>query len=751
MIFPFVRCTIFLFFPLFLLGQTFKEITLPVSNAQKTFSDPFTGGMKCPQYSETDVNNDGITDIYVFDRVGNIHSVYLGKRKMAGEEKVNYVFSPEYVTHFPPAESWVLLRDYDKDGISDFFAYSDIPGVDGIQVWKGFYNENKMLAFKRINFKAPYNIIFFPLFVGGQSNLYVTRIDIPALDDIDGDGDLDIVTFNINGGFAEFYRNESVEKNFKNDSLLFRLDSQCWGGFYESGSSTRIDFSPAPGICYKITPGELAGNLRHSGSTLLTLDLDGDGDKELFLGDISFPNITLLTNGGNAKTAWMNKQDNYFPMYDFPVDLPSFPASFALDVNQDSLKDLIFAPNAIFNSIDEGAFLYYKNIGTKDKAVFTLVEKNFLTDNTLDIGKGASPTFADINGDGLLDMVVGNYGNFKEPGVYPSGLFYFENNGSYAKPSFILKDSNFLSLNRFNSVSRDFSPVFADMDGDGDEDVLIGDESGQLFYGENMAGKGKPLKIDQFVYPFMDIDVGLYATPFIFDVNTDGLPDLLVGERGGNINYFQNIGSKSRPFFDANADIMPNANRWGGVNTNKPGYLNGSTAPIMFYTSEGLRLLTGSDDKGLLLYEVSEANQKFNLIENGLNSLKNGFQVKPALADLNNDGLYELLVGNARGGLQLYQTSWKKLTTNTKEINNAAEEQIIVYPNPSDDFIHLKYASANSFSKGKISIFDVLGRCLLQWKNYIENSPINISTLPNGFYKIQIEDGLKKYYTPFIR
>jgi hypothetical protein len=151
------------------------------------------------------------------------------------------------------------------------------------------------------------------------------------------------------------------------------------------------------------------------------------------------------------------------------------------------------------------------------------------------------------------------------------------------------------------------------------------------------------------------------------------------------------------------------------------------------------------------LYEVSEANQKFNLIENGLNSLKNGFQVKPALADLNNDGFYELLVGNARGGLQLYQTPWKKLTTNTKEINNAAEKQIIVYPNPSDDFIHLKYASANSFSKGKISIFDVFGRCLLRWEHYIENSPINISTLPNGFYKIQIEDGVKKYYTPFIR
>ena len=76
MVFFFVRFIVFLFLPFFLFGQTFREITLPISNAQKTFDDPFTGGMKCPQFSETDFNNDGITDIYVFDRVGNIHSAY---------------------------------------------------------------------------------------------------------------------------------------------------------------------------------------------------------------------------------------------------------------------------------------------------------------------------------------------------------------------------------------------------------------------------------------------------------------------------------------------------------------------------------------------------------------------------------------------------------------------------------------------------------------------------------------------------
>lgn len=131
--------------------------------------------------------------------------------------------------------------------------------------------------------------------------------------------------------------------------------------------------------------------------------------------------------------------------------------------------------------------------------------------------------------------------------------------------------------------------------------------------------------------------------------------------------------------------------------------------------------------------------------------MKNGFQVKPALADLNNDGFYELLVGNARGGMQLYQTPWQKVTTNTKEIEQLASPKIIVYPNPSDDFIQLKYESAKSFSKVKISVFDVMGRCLMTLENYNESSPINISMLPSGFYNIQWEAGVERYYIPFIR
>ena len=76
-------------------GQTFKEIKIPVSINSKNLLNPFTGGWKCPNFSETDFNKDGITDIYVFDKVGNVHGAYIGIKRSGNSDKVEYIFSPE--------------------------------------------------------------------------------------------------------------------------------------------------------------------------------------------------------------------------------------------------------------------------------------------------------------------------------------------------------------------------------------------------------------------------------------------------------------------------------------------------------------------------------------------------------------------------------------------------------------------------------------------------------------------------------
>ena len=63
------------------------------------------------------------------------------------------------------------------------------------------------------------------------------------------DGDLDILTFNVGGGYLGFYRNLSIERGFGADSLIFELDDDCWGGFFESGVTTALDLSDEPGDC----------------------------------------------------------------------------------------------------------------------------------------------------------------------------------------------------------------------------------------------------------------------------------------------------------------------------------------------------------------------------------------------------------------------------------------------------------------------------------------------------------------------
>jgi hypothetical protein len=333
----------------------------------------------------------------------------------------------------------------------------------------------------------------------------------------------------------------------------------------------------------------------------------------------------------------------------------------------------------------------------------------------------------------------------------PSGLFYFENTGNVNAPSFVLKDSNFLELKRYNSVSRDFSPTFGDLDNDGDLDVLIGDEMGKLFYGENKGGAGKPFSAEALAYPFMDIDVGLYATPSVFDVNKDGLLDLIVGERGGNINYFQNKGTKEKPFFDDSSDYEPNSTRLGAVNTNKPGYLTGSSAPQFFQTPEGLKLITGSEEKGLLLYDASQRLNSFPVLSSELSILKNGFQVKPALADINNDGFYELIVGNARGGLQLYATPWRKSLVSNIGNEPDISKKINIYPNPANDFIRVDIDLSSDVYIGNLSIIDGLGRILLVINNYIFGEQVPISNLPKGYYLVRLESKKASWQAPFIK
>lgn len=710
----------------FLNGQSLPRLDLDFSVNGVSLLFPLAGGLNSPQFSSVDLNNDGLLDLHVFDRVGDKQLTFLNNGRSDG---IPYRFAPEFAENFPEITNWMMLRDYNGDGVMDLFAYAD-QNFDAVMVFTGRY-ENDRIQFDRFQFNADRNVIYVPRADGGSSQLFVSTIDYPAVDDMDCDGDLDILTFNLVGGFVELYVNESVERGFGRDSLIFRLDNKCWGGFFESGVSNEVDLAEGPGDCVNSL---LAGDLeiRHSGSTLLTFDADGDQDKELILGDISFENINFLNNGGDCDQAWMNFQDPNFPSADVPVEVPFFPATFYLDVDNDGLKDLLVAPNVSLNG-EDNAVWRYKNMGASTQTDFQLVQTDFLVDEMVDLGSGARPVFVDYNVDGRLDLIVANSSFYEPLGVKNARLFLYENVGSATEPIFQLVDDDYLSLNQFSQSAYAFTPALGDLDSDGDLDAVVGEQGGRLFFVENLAGSGNPFIFGPAQFAYMEINVGQASVPQLIDLNRDGLLDLVVGERNGNINYFQNQGTSTEAGFSSEPTQMI----FGGVDTRITGFTTGYSSPYFFEQDGQFLLLTGTETGRIELYNGIENNLdgSFTVITETYGNLREGTRTHPALADIDRDGLLELAVGNFSGGLAIFQTDFKSSTPVPVKDKVLALDDLEVWPNPAQDKVTLSLRS-DALSQVILSIYNAQGQLILRQNWAGERKELSVNSWPAGLYWI---------------
>ena len=621
--------------------QQFKTLSFPVVQNGSDLKYPFAGGLNAAQWSKADLNHDGVQDMVVFDRFGDVALTFINVNT-TGEASYKYV--PQYANYFPPCTDWMLLRDYNNDGAMDIFCASLKIGSQEVSVYTGFYEDN-ILKFKPFKFTYPgcptcnRDFIFYPDEdqPGFWNNLPIARNDLPAIDDIDGDGDLDIVTFEASvGGHTWLIQNLSVERGFGLDSLQFRVADKCWGKFYESGLiACKNSLSPSADFCQPQLAGAAEDrDSAHPGSTVMTYDQDNDGDKEVVLGDISFACFNMMTNGGTNTNAWMTAQDDGFPGYDTPVDLANFPAAFYLDVNNDGLKDLIACPNSEGVIEDRKCAWYYKNVGSNSTHIFELQSKGLLVSDMVDIGTASHPAFVDVNGDGLLDMVVGNSGYYTYidsiAQAHNASLYYFRNIGTSFQPKFELIDTDWLGMSQFGTSIFDLAPAFGDLDNDGDQDLLVGFDGGWLFHYENLAGAGAPMlmQYDNNV-AWLSIDPGISSTPVIHDLNGDNLPDLLIGERNGNINYYKNIGTPNEPKYGT----APTIEKLGKIDTRGPNLVGFST-PALVQTMDGLVIAVGSDPGNIKAYKVLGAvTDTFPLISSNWGNTNVGYRTAPAIAD----------------------------------------------------------------------------------------------------------------------
>lgn len=287
----------------------------------------------------------------------------------------------------------------------------------------------------------------------------------------------------------------------------------------------------------------------------------------------------------------------------------------------------------LFVGEDDGNINFYRNTGTATNFTFGIETENLAA--SFDIGSQSHPTLVDIDNDGDLDLAIGELGG---------NINFYRNTDTTTNPRFTFEVEDLGSINA-GFVSH---PTFVDIDNDGDFDLFVGESDGNINFYRNTGTAGEPI-FSLETESFAAIDVGIRSSPTFADVDADGDFDLLVGENDGNINFYRNTGTATNPNFvvvtenlasidvgDISALSFVDIDNDGDLDL----FVGESRGNINFYRRTGTAI--GSIPT-------------FTLETDNFSSISIGTVSVPTFADIDNDGDSDLFVGELDGGLNFYR------------------------------------------------------------------------------------------------
>ncbi len=421
-----------------------------------------------------------------------------------------------------------------------------------------------------------------------------------------------------------------------------------------------------------------------------------NNSKSFFLSII----IVLLINSIVYPQNWL-KVDSVFTISG--VTVKSFSAPFFADIDNNGTKDLFLGNNTDMVDFFRNNSLLFPSTFTKDNSIIENIYSGGLINTNSDY-----PVLHDLDGDGDLDLVIGGY----------YGLLYYENKGSITTPDFEKVDTIFSNVNPL--IGGDPKPAFADLDSDGDLDLLVGTgesliggpEPGLTLGFRNIGTSSSPKFIADNSLVTGIPDVGLNSYPALADIDNDSDYDLLVGRDGAAIYYYKNNGTPSQPVwvrenntfaivetstywknptfvdldYDGDLDLVYGQSsgilyvyRNNGTATNPlfqyyPDYfkvikLNGSggTVSLADYDNDGdVDMLCGMWDGKFYYFRNNGTNLKpqFAMVSTSFSSLTVNSYSSPVFVDFDKDGDFDIISGALDGKIYLFLNNNGTFTAN---------------------------------------------------------------------------------------
>lgn len=355
-------------------------------------------------------------------------------------------------------------------------------------------------------------------------------------------------------------------------------------------------------------------------------DLDNDGDQDMILGSISDPPKYYENSGSPTNPHYVAGADIFNSVLELDCEV-----GVCVDLDNDGDLDFIAGGYS--------GITLYDNSGTPETPLFVRVDGFF---SGLELGANPIPDLADMDADGDQDLVVG----YSEGGE----VRYYQNIGTPDQAIFLQDESE-----DWFDVGLYAYPWFADLDLDGDTDLLIGRDGYGFYYYRN-AG-------DEFAWTWTDAssqfnglgEDSYWNSPCLIDLSGDDLLDLVFGTAAGPLNYYVNTGTAS------NAQWQSVPSLFGGVLD-----VGGASNPVFidFDGDADFDLLSGSQMGDIKYYENTgtASGPAWTANHSIFNSIDHSIYSAVTAGDLNGDGLMDLVVGDLSGNLFFHRNNGSGFT-----------------------------------------------------------------------------------------